>query len=260
MAPDFLLTYGYAALAVLLYMVAVFVIATLLKDNSIVDIAWGPGFLLIALASLAVQTTSPPRSLLLLVLVAVWAFRLAGHIFARSRGKGEDYRYAAWRRDWGKMFYLKSFFFIFMLQGFLMLIIGYPIVFVASTEQPGLNLLDWAGVAVWCVGFAVETIGDYQLFMFKRNQANKGKIMRSGIWRYTRHPNYIGEAVLWWGVFLIALSAPWGWTTIVSPVTITFLLLRVSGVAMLEKKYSSNPEYEEYKRTTNAFIPWFPRR
>ncbi|MBM4168929.1 MAG: DUF1295 domain-containing protein [Ignavibacteria bacterium] len=260
MLPDVATTYASSTLVVFVYMLTVFAIAIVRRDNSIVDVAWGPGFALIAATTFLLHSVSHSRMVLLVVLVALWGTRLAAHIFFRNKGKGEDFRYAAWRRSWGRMFYVRSFFFIYMLQGFLMLIIGYPIVLVGSIDQPALNFVDWIGAGVWFLGFGFEADGDYQLLLFKKNEANRGKVLRSGLWKYTRHPNYFGEAVLWWGLFLIASSSPHGWTAIISPLVITFLLLRISGVTMLEKKYSDNPEYEEYKRTTNAFFPWFPRR
>ena len=250
----------YAAATVFVFMTVVYIIALFKKDNSIVDIAWGLGFILVALLTFFLEKEFTFRHTLLTALVLVWGFRLAVHIFIRNRGRGEDFRYAQWRRDWGKWFIIRSFFQIFMLQGLLLSIIVYPVILVNSSKESGISLLDIFGLILWLIGFFFEVGGDFQLSRFKRDPQNRGKIMSSGLWKYTRHPNYFGEAVMWWGVFLIALSIPHGWTAVISPLLITLLLLKVSGVTMLEKKYAGNKEFEEYTKRTNAFFPWFPKK
>jgi steroid 5-alpha reductase family enzyme len=248
----------YSVIVVFIYMLGWFVAAIIKKDNSIVDIAWGLGFVVIACVNLFISQTSSGRQLLITGLIMIWALRLAGHIFARNKGRGEDFRYAQWREEWGKNIIIKTFLNVFLLQGLFMLIIAYPIILVNYTAQKPLNFLDVVGLFVWLMGFFFESVGDYQLLKFKEERSNKGKIMTSGLWKYTRHPNYFGEATIWWGIFLIALSAPYGLTAIISPMVVTFLLLKVSGVPMLEKKYHGNPEFMEYARKTSRFIPWFP--
>ena len=250
----------YAAAAVFLYMLFMFFAALLKKDNSIVDIAWGGGFILLALLTFILNGGRTLRSLIVTCLVVIWGSRLALYIFLRHRGKGEDFRYAKWRKDWGRWFILRSFFQIFMLQGLLLLIISYSVILVNHSPKVGLTILDYVGVLVWLIGFFFEAVGDYQLSRFKKNPENKGRIMKYGLWRYTRHPNYFGEAVMWWGIFLIALSVRYGWTAVISPLVITFLLLRVSGVIMLEKKYKENEEYAAYAQRTSAFLPWFHKK
>lgn len=250
-----------AGAAVLGYMTALFVLALLKKDNSIVDIAWGPGFLLVAGLTFFFWRGATARQLLANALVCVWGLRLAVHIALRNRGRGEDFRYANWRRTWGRWFVPRSFLQIFLLQGALMLVVAYPVVLINRPGGgEGLGALDALGAALWVAGFAFEVIGDAQLRAFKRDPANKGKIMDRGLWRFTRHPNYFGEALMWWGIFAIALTVPGGWRAIVSPVVITGLLLRVSGVTLLEKKYAGNAAYAEYIRRTSAFIPRPPKR
>jgi steroid 5-alpha reductase family enzyme len=251
---------SYSAIVVLVYFTVIFILALLKKDNSIVDIAWGVGFVLVALLTFFLRGLYVTRQVLVTTLVFIWGMRLAVHIALRNKGRGEDSRYARWRRDWGKGFALRSFFQVFMLQGLLLLIIVYPVILINGSSDKGLNLWDAAGVVLWLIGFIFESVGDYQLLRFKRNEENRGKIMTQGLWRLTRHPNYFGESVIWWGMFLIALSVENGISAIISPVLITFLLLRVSGVRMLEKKYSKNREFLEYARRTNAFFPWFPKR
>ena len=250
----------YSAIAISVYMTIIFVIALIKKDNSVVDIAWGLGFIMVAILTFFLHKGFFFRQVLVVVLVMIWGIRLATHIAVRNRGKGEDFRYAQWRRDWGKWFPLRSFFQIFILQGLLLLIIAYPIILINHSSEAGISFFDIMGIILWLVGFFFEATGDYQLSKFKQRKENRGKIMTHGLWQYTRHPNYFGETVLWWGIFFIALSVQKGWTAIISPLLITFLLLRVSGVVMLEKKYAKNKEFEEYARRTSAFIPWFPKK
>lgn len=248
------------ALAVFLYMTAVFLVALLRRDNSIVDIAWGPGFILVAVLSLLWGRGFEARHWLVTGLVMIWGLRLAFHIYFRNRGRGEDFRYAQWRKDWGRGFVLRSFFQIYMLQGLFLMLISYSVLLVNHSLRRGLTPLDFLGGAVWLVGFFFEAVGDAQLRMFKRKPENKGKIMNTGLWKYTRHPNYFGEAAMWWGIFLVALSVEGGWTAVISPAVITFLLRRVSGVTLLEKKYAGNEEFAAYARRTNAFFPWFQKK
>jgi steroid 5-alpha reductase family enzyme len=248
-----------AALAVFIYLTAVFAAALVARDNSIVDIAWGPGFILVALLTLLIGKEQGPRQILVTALVTIWGLRLAVHIFSRKQGKGEDFRYAKWRREWGRWFVPRSYLQIFMLQGVFLLVISYGVMLVNASGPQSLGALDLAGAAVWLAGFFFEAVGDAQLVQFKKDPKNKGRIMTSGLWRTTRHPNYFGEVVMWWGIFLIALSAPSGWTAVASPLLITFLLLRVSGVTMLEKQYAGNSEFAEYARRTSAFFPLPPK-
>jgi len=245
---------------VLAYMTGVFLLALVLKDNSIVDVAWGPGFILVAVLSLALGPGVGRRPWLVVALVVVWGTRLAVHILVRRKGKGEDFRYAQWRRAWGRAFVLRSFGQVFLLQGVFLLIISTPVILINASAVPRLGVWDALGAAVWVLGFVFEAGGDIQLELFKMKEENKGRIMTSGLWRYTRHPNYFGEAAMWWGIFIMALSVPKGWLSLVSPALITFLLTKVSGVPMLEKKYAGRPEFAAYARRTSAFIPWFPKR
>ena len=249
-----------AAGAVFVYMTALFIIAILARDNSIVDIAWGPGFILVAAVTFCLRPGFEARHVLISLLATIWGFRLAAHIFLRNRGRGEDFRYAKWRKDWGSWFLPRSFFQVFMLQGIFMLLISSPIVLVNRSPESGLTILDGLGGLVWMIGFFFEAVGDFELKRFKRKPDNKGKIMTRGLWKYTRHPNYFGEAALWWGIWLIALSVDRGWAAIISPLAISFLLLKVSGVTMLEKKYAGNEEFAAYARRTSSFFPWFPKK
>jgi len=249
-----------SAAGIFVYMTVFFVAAMALKDNGIVDIAWGGAFILVVLLTVLRVETFTARHLLLNGLVLLWGLRLAFHIHSRNRARrGEDFRYAEWRRTWGKTFVWRSFLQIYMLQGFLALMIATPILLVNQSRGPALTGLDFMGLAVWCLGFFFEAVGDYQLIQYKKNGRNQGKIIMCGLWRYTRHPNYFGEATMWWGLFLIAVSVPGGWQALISPVLLSFLLLKVSGIPMLEAKYAGRPDWEAYKRRTSAFFPWFPK-
>ena len=244
---------------VVLYMHVVFILALIKKDNSIVDIAWGLGFILVAITAFLLDSTFTLRKTVVNLLVVVWGSRLAIHIAVRKRGKGEDFRYAQWRKDWGPWFPVRSYFQIFWLQGVLLFFIAYPVVFINLSPEPGLSLLGYVGVGIWCIGFLFEAVGDHQMLKFKRNPANKDQLMTKGLWALTRHPNYFGESTMWWGIFLIALSVKNGWACVFSPLLLTLLLTKVSGIPLLEKKYKTRKDFLAYARRTNAFFPWFPR-
>jgi steroid 5-alpha reductase family enzyme len=252
----------FFTLAIILfgYMTTWFVLSILKKRNDITDIAWGLGFVLLAWVSFAISESMSLRGILVGVLVTVWGTRLAWHIYSRNRGKPEDYRYAAWRKEWGSSFFVRSFFQIYMLQGVLLYLVVMPVLFINHNRGGSLGLFDLAGCAVWIIGFLFESIGDAQLARFIKNPANKGKLIQSGLWQYTRHPNYFGEVTQWWGIWIIALSVPGGWLSIIGPLTITILILKVSGIPMLEKKMAEKPEFTEYSKRTSVFIPLPPRR
>jgi steroid 5-alpha reductase family enzyme len=241
-------------------MLLLYIIAHVKKNNSIVDVGWGLGFIIIVITSLLKMGHFEPLSIITTFLVILWGLRLSIHIYLRNKGKGEDKRYASMRASWGKWEPMYSFLQIFMLQGFLMLIITFPVVIVNSSLLTHFSILSLLGLYMWTVGFFFESVGDYQLTQFLNNPANKGRVMRYGLWQYTRHPNYFGELMMWWGIFVIAISVPGGLVAIISPLTITFLLLYVSGIPLLEKPFNDNPEFQEYKKTTNALIPWFPKK
>lgn len=248
-----------AIIVLLVFMNMIFLLALYLEDNSIVDIAYGLAFVLACGAAFLGKPSGHPRTILAMILVTAWGIRLAVHLFIRKAGKGEDFRYRHWREEWGGTFVWRSFLQIFMLQGAVIFFVALPVLLIIHNPGRGLGLLDLGGVLVWVAGFAFETIGDWQLMQFKKKPQNRGHIIQSGLWRLTRHPNYFGEATLWWGVFLLALGAPYGGLAIVSPLLIDFLLLKVSGIPMLEKKYEGNAEFESYKQRTHAFFPWFPK-
>lgn len=238
-----------------IYFFIVFVIGQIKRNNAIIDIAWGFGFVIVALISL-INSNFSNLSVVLFILVSFWGLRLSYHLFIRNWNKEEDYRYKDMRKKWKKNQKLNFFVNIYLTQMVLMLIISIPII-TSSYYKLELNYLTLLGVIIWVAGYIFEVLGDYQLKKFLVN--NRGKVMDVGLWKYTRHPNYFGEATMWWGIFIVGLTAGFNGINLISPIMITYLLLYVSGVPLLEKKYADNPDYIEYKKHTSKFIP-LPRR
>lgn len=253
---------AYAALAILVATTLLWLLSLKLHDVSIVDIFWGLGFVLTAWIYRFQGPEPTPRQLLVLGLVTLWGVRLAVYIAWRNRGHGEDYRYLKMRENHGPSFAWKSLFIVFYLQGALVLLIGLPHLFLQVPAPPtGWRWSDAVGLLLFLVGIFFETVGDWQMARFKADPSHKGKVLDRGLWRYTRHPNYFGDAMVWWGFYAFALAAPGGAWTLPCPVIMTFFLLKVSGVALLEKTISERrPQYREYIERTPAFFPWFPRR
>ncbi|MBE0647861.1 MAG: DUF1295 domain-containing protein [Bacteroidales bacterium] len=247
--------YWQVALVVFSFMVLAFVVALLIKDNSIVDLFWGPGFIVVTAFSLSQGPDLDMRKLVVSFLILLWGLRLAIYIFQRNRRKGEDFRYKHWRDTWNN-FILRSFLQIFMLQGLFMYIISYPIWFINYNSGGALSTVDTIGLVIFGLGFMFESVSDMQLAFFKQNPENKGKLITTGLWKYTRHPNYFGEALVWWGIWCYALGVPGGWITVISPIVITLTLRFISGVPMLEKSLGKKPGWEEYARKTASFVPF----
>ncbi len=242
-----------------LYMNFWFAISVILKRNDIADIAWGLGFIFLSWISLILSQNIYWRSLLICILVTLWGIRLAVHIFLRNRNKKEDFRYLEWRKQWGKWFYIRSYFQVFILQGILLYIILLPVLFINKGIESNLTIIDILGVITWFIGFFFEAVGDWQLAVFIKNPANQGKILQTGLWKYTRHPNYFGEVTQWWGIFLIALAIPNAWITTISPITITCLILFISGIPLLENKFKGHDDFEDYKKRTSIFSTTFKK-
>ncbi len=229
-------------------------------DASIVDIFWGPGFVLVGWVYFAMSGTKTGAGLLVCILVTIWGLRLAGHVGLRNAGKGEDFRYQQWRRQSGRSFWWVSFFKVFMLQALVLWLVSSPILVAQAGGPKGWMTAVFAlGVVLWGIGFGFEAVADWQLVRFKADPKNHGRVLATGLWSLSRHPNYFGEALLWWGIGLIAMSVGGG-LGLLGPAFLTFTLLRVSGVALLDREMvDRRPGYASYIESTPAFVP-MPRR
>jgi len=242
-------------------MTAVWILSLAKRDASIIDIFWGSGFVILAWLYVAMSGAETTRGLLVGVLVTLWGLRLSLYILWRNWGMGEDYRYREMRARNPKTFPWRSLVTVFGLQAVLMWAISLPLLQAAWSPSPvRLDWLDWIGVLFFVVGFVFEAVGDWQLARFKSDPANRGRVLNRGLWRFTRHPNYFGDAMVWWGFFSFALATPQSLWTLYSPILMTALLMKVSGVALLEKRLKDvKPGYRDYVARTNAFFPWFPK-
>ncbi|MDD2458228.1 MAG: DUF1295 domain-containing protein [Eubacteriales bacterium] len=247
-------------LALLVFFMITFIIAQSQKNNGLIDIAWGLGFVFSAWFSFWFGKPQGTVPLVMTLLVTVWGLRLTYYLMRRNLGKPEDFRYANMRATWNpSTFYLRMFIQIYLLQLVLNFLINWTTITANLQDLAGWSPLASVGVAVWLVGFFFESVGDWQLKHFKAEPQNKGQLIETGLWRYSRHPNYFGEAVQWWGIYLLAISGGRNFWLVVSPLLITVFLLYISGVPMLEKKYAGRPDWEDYKRRTSKFFPWFPK-
>ena len=233
-----------------------------ITNASIVDIFWGAGFVVVNTFYIFHLEKIEPRNLLVSVLVLIWGLRLTMYLAYRNIGKGEDYRYQEFRKNYGeKRYWWFSYFQVFLLQGVLILIISLPLfgVHYSGSSAP-LFWLDYLAILTWAIGFIFEAGGDYQLYRFKKNQKNKGKVLNTGFWKYTRHPNYFGDVLVWWSYGLFSIAAG-GYWQVIGAIFMTFLIIKVSGVALLEKTlHNTKPKYKEYVEKTNSFFPWFPKK
>lgn len=236
-----------------------YIVSLLAKRMDVIDIAWGLGFLTVVITGVVQRGAIDMRMGVTAVLVAIWAIRLASHLLRRVRSHPEDGRYHAWRIAWGKYASIRSLVQVFLLQGALLLVISSSVAVIMARSEAPIGWLDIVGLVVWLIGFLFEVVGDRQLQQFVARPENRGKLMTSGLWKYSRHPNYFGEFTMWWGIWLISLSVVGGAWTILAPLTITVLLRYVSGVPLLEKKYTGNPEWEIYQKKTSVLIPLPPR-
>lgn len=272
-----LLTIGIAALSLLIYLIVAFIVGTIKKNNGIMDIFYGPGYFIVTFTSfitnLILTETTSLQKIVVTILVLIWAIRLASYVYIRNYGKPEDYRYVAMRERWKTNIVLKSLLRIYLFQGLVIFIVDIPSWFVIISEPPSvlegaiatggqyfyiITLL--SGTFIWVVGFLFETIGDWSLYHFLQNPENKGRVMDKGVWKYTQHPNYFGEVTQWWGLYVIAIGVPFGFITFFGPAYITFMIIKVSGVRLLDKRFEGNNEYAAYKRRTPKFFPWLPKK
>ena len=248
---------AWGVLATGVLMMVMWSVSLLLRDASIVDRVWGLTFVVQAWVYVAVTRPTSFLPWLMVALVSIWGLRLSVHIHLRNRGQDEDYRYARMREEHGDRFWWYSLFSVFLLQGAISLVVAAPVLMVIARQEPvnGLGLVA-AGVAVWLLGFVFEALGDWQLARFKASPENRGKLLTTGLWSLTRHPNYFGDATLWWGYFLIAASVQDGWISAFGPLLMSVLIRFVSGVSMMEKdQIAKRPNYAEYIRSTPAFFP-----
>ncbi len=242
------------------FLILLFVFSRVLDKNTLADIGWGIGFILVALFSLFAGGFFDWKHIILNFLVLVWGMRLTIHLFPRLFHH-EDFRYENMKKE-AKNEFVSSFLKVFMLQGLFMLILSTPIIFVNSTSSTylWLDIFDYVGILIFIIGFSFELIADHQLEKFITNPKNKGKLMTKGLYKYSRHPNYFGESLIWFGLFFFSLSIPFGWVSIISPITITYLLLFVTGVPLLEARLRKHPHWDDYEEKTSVFVPWFRKK
>lgn len=251
--------------AVLLFQI-VAIPGILLRKNDLADVLWGPAFLISALAagtwgSPGGLNTMSTRSVVILAFLAVWSTRLFIHVGWRNlSNRQEDVRYNNWRKAWGKNWLWRSYLQVFVLQALILYVFLTPVLLSLSTPQALMNWSAWTGLIVAGTGLLFEAIADEQLRRFKAKPENKGRLMTTGLWSWSRHPNYFGEVLLWWGIWILVADLPMGWATIVSPIGVTYLILKVSGVSMLEDLMRSRPGFSEYARKTSVFFPLPPKR
>lgn len=261
---DFFQIYFKGLVFIIFLVTLLWLLSVYLKNVSIVDIFWGIGFVILAIYYFFTTSSSElhPRKIILVVIASIWGIRLSLYLLIRNWGKPEDFRYQKFRKDYGAhRYWWFSFFQVFLLQGILLWIISAPLLstpYFSSGKQ--LNSIDYIALLVWGIGFLFETVGDYQLSKFKSNPSNKNKVLNTGLWKYTRHPNYFGDATIWWsfGLFSIASGS---YLPLISCLIMNVLLLKVSGVVLLERTLAnSKPRYKEYMEKTPAFFPWFPKK
>jgi steroid 5-alpha reductase family enzyme len=249
-------------LVIMIMMSLLWVISVIIKNASIVDPFWGLGFV-VAAGFYFLKTGSPePRKIILLTLVTIWGLRLSSYLFWRNIGKGEDFRYGQFRKNYGeKRYWWISYFQVFLLQGILMWLVSAPLLGAQFYDQnEGIGVLDIIGIFLWVTGIIFEAGGDFQLAAFKTNPLNKGKVLDKGLWKYTRHPNYFGDSAVWWGYGIICLGAG-SYFPVLGSLLMTLLIIKVSGVTLLEKNLKEQkPQYRDYIERTSAFLPWFPKR
>jgi steroid 5-alpha reductase family enzyme len=259
---SFLQIWLQALLVILLLMTILWIVSIIIKNVSIVDLFWGFGFVITSFYYFLKTEGSGPRKIILMSLVAIWGLRLSAYLAWRNIGKGEDFRYREFRKKYGETrYWWISFFQTFLLQGVLMWLISLPLLGAQYSGQNNqIGFFDLAGIAFWLIGFSFEAGGDYQLANFKADSSNKGKVLNTGFWRYTRHPNYFGDASVWWGYGVISIAAG-SYIPVIGAMIMTALIIKVSGVALLEKSLKdTKPQYREYIKKTSAFLPWFPKK
>ncbi len=248
----------YCFVIIFFYVTLWFIISIFVKRNDVADIAWGIGYILICGFLFLTQEKNPVMNLVY-ILIVLWGLRLSIHIYLRNKNKKEDFRYKVWREAWSNSFYIRSYLQVYLLQGFILLIIISPVINAAYRPALNWSFLTSTGIVCWVIGFYFQAVGDYQLKIFTSKRKSKDEILQSGLWKYSRHPNYFGEIMMWVGIFIITIPSPYSLFFSISPALISFLLVFVSGIPLLEKKYASHPGFAAYKKRTSKLIPWFPK-
>ena len=245
---------AYVGLLLFFYMSLWFLAAAIKKRADLADIAWGPGFVLVAWTALILGRASVD-GVVVNILVTIWATRLALHLYLRNRKREEDFRYQKLKQRWGGSFYSRLFTEVFLLQGCILYIVALPILWMHTQTQPIPKSIWWIALPLWLIGFGMEALADWELTGFKKDSSNSGKLLRTGLWRYVRHPNYLGELMQWWAIWLFAAFLPYGWLLVVSPLLITLMIVYFSGVKPVEDELLKRPEYREYVQSTPSLIP-----
>lgn len=239
---------------------AFFIWAQKIKNWGVIDIAWGLGFIVTTLTVFLQVDQVSISKLIVFMMTCIWSLRLSIYLFVRNHGKPEDWRYQKFRSEWAPNENVQAYLKVFVFQGLLMFLISLPqMLFIRDEKIINWGLMEVVGLIIWIQGFMFETLADWQLARFKKDVSNKGKVMTKGVWSLSRHPNYYGEVTLWWGFYIMLFNyVPW-WTAI-GPLLITFFIVNVTGIALLEKRYEGNQEFEKYKGRTSVFFPWFPKK
>lgn len=245
--------YIICSIVLLVHALVWFIVSLIKKRNDVADTAWGLGFIIVALTTLFAGIYSD-RLGIIFYCILIWGIRLVIYLSARNKRKQEDFRYKAWREQWGRFVIIRSFLQVYLLQSFLLLVVVFPVILIGSFEQAPLTALDLIGLTVWLAGLLIESVSDYQMSRFKKNPEHKGKIIMTGLWKYSRHPNYFGEILLWWGIGIIACSGPFGMIGLIGPLTLHLLIVYVSGIPILEARYRNHPDFEDYKKKTSKLI------
>lgn len=253
-----------AAIIAIVIMIALvgWIFSNILKDSSLADVYWGIYFIFIALGLFFQSSVHNKIQYIALTLTVIWGLRLAGHIALRKVGKPEDFRYQKWRTDWGKKFWWKNLLQNYLFQAFLALIISTSIIVIFYNQTSNVTVHWWQYLAIilWLFGFIFEAVSDHQLTQFLKNRINKESIINQGLWKYSRHPNYFGEITQWWALWILTIGLSYYYIALLSPLLITFLIVYVSGIPMLEKRYQNNKNYIIYKKNTPILIPFFKKR
>jgi steroid 5-alpha reductase family enzyme len=253
--------FGWNFFAIVVMMLCGWFISLVYRNVTIVDSLWGLGFIIITWLTFLLSEGYPGRKWLISLMVTFWGIRLVVYLSWRNWGAGEDPRYTTMRNKSGDRFWIISLFKVFLLQAIFMFVISMVIQMGQIPSIPNrFTWLDGIGLTVWCIGFFFESVGDYQLARFKGDPVNKGKVMNRGLWAYTRHPNYFGECLVWWGIFFVTLATPSGGWWVISPIIITTVLVKMTGIPLTEKSIlDRRPAYKTYIQNTSAFFPWFPK-